>query len=203
MKITKISPAVKTAGRYNIFVDGVYSFSLEETQLLASRLKTGAEISEDDLKELKNDSEFGKAYARALDLILRRPRSRYEILQYTKRKKWSEEISDKVIEKLENKNYINDMKFAEFWVQARKNSKPISQRKLRAELLQKRVDQKLIDETLLQYSDEDQNQALIKLINKKQKNYKDEQKLIAYLARQGFGYDDIKKAIAKESEKND
>ena len=35
-------------------------------------------------------------------------------------------------------------------------------------------------------------------IAKKAKKYTDEQKLIAYLARQGFSFDEIKKAISKE-----
>ena len=37
-----------------------------------------------------------------------------------------------------------------------------------------------------------------KIIAKKAKKYTDEKKLVAYLARQGFSYDEIKRAILKE-----
>ena len=37
-----------------------------------------------------------------------------------------------------------------------------------------------------------------KIIAKKAKKYADEKKLVAYLARQGFSYDEIKRALSKD-----
>ena len=82
MLITKISPAVKTEGRYNVFVDGKYSFSLDEVQLAALALRKNMEIDEQQLDQLKSESSFGKNYIRALDLVSRRPRSQREIRDY-------------------------------------------------------------------------------------------------------------------------
>jgi SOS response regulatory protein OraA/RecX len=61
------------------------------------------------------------------------------------------------------------------------------------ELRQKRID----DETIQKVLDDDQadeQEILKELINRKrrQTRYRDDQKLIAYLARQGFNYSDIK-----------
>lgn len=195
MKITKIQPAVKTAGRYNIFVDEKYSFSLDEAQLLDQKLKTGFEISEKKLDELKGESEFGKSYARALELILRRPRSVREMKDYARRKKWEIELRDRIIEKLSEKGYLDDRKFANFWLKARVSSKPISKRKLNAELLQKGIKREIIDEALVEYTDIDEQDALAALIKKKRNKYADEQKLMAYLASQGFSYGSIKEAL--------
>jgi regulatory protein len=39
---------------------------------------------------------------------------------------------------------------------------------------------------------------LQKIIAKKRSRYDDEQKFMAYLARQGFSYDDIKEALREE-----
>lgn len=195
MKITKIQPAVKTAGRYNIFVDEKYSFSLDEAQLLDQKLKAGFEISEKKLDELKGESEFGKSYARALELILRRPRSVREMKDYARRKKWEIELRDRVIEKLSEKGYLDDRKFANFWLKARVSSKPISKRKLNAELLQKGIKREIIDEALVEYTGIDEQDALATLIKKKRNKYADEQKLMAYLASQGFSYGSIKEAL--------
>ncbi len=197
MKITKIQPAVKTAGRYNIFVDEKYSFSLDENQLLQQKLNIGLEISDEKLDELKGESEFGKSYARALELILRRPRSFREMHDYARRKKWEEELTDRVLGRLSEKGYLDDKKFANFWLKARINSKPISKRKLSAELQQKGVSREIIDEVLSEYSYSDEQDALLILVNKKRSKYADEQKLMAYLASQGFSYGAIKEALQK------
>lgn len=200
MKITKIQPAVKTAGRYNIFVDEAYSFSLEESQLLQLKLKTGVEIDEKQIEHFKTESEFGKSYARALELILRRPRSKREMNDYAKRKKWDTELTNRVLEKLSEKGYVDDQKFAQFWLKARVASKPISKRKLQSELLQKGIANDIIEETLVDYTNEQESDALVALIQKKQKKYPDQQKFMAYLASQGFGYSDIKDAFLKMQE---
>lgn len=197
MKITKIQPAVKTAGRYNIFVDEQYSFSLDENQLLDQKLKTGFEISKKQLDELKGESEYGKAYARALELILSRPRSEKEMKDYAWRKKWDEQLSDRVLGKLRDKGYLDDEKFAQFWLRARTGGKPRSKRKISAELSQKGVKREIVDKVLQGYDDEDEMSALRKLVDKKRGKYSDEQKFMVYLAGQGFSYDMIKQALDK------
>jgi regulatory protein len=199
MKITKIQPAVKTAGRYNVFVDEKYSFSLDENQLLDEKLKIGFEIEEVDLLKLKGESEFGKSYARALELILSRPRSEKEMRDYAYRKKWDEELSDRVLKKLRDKGYLDDRKFTEFWLRARINGKPKSKRKISAELAQKGVKREIADEILAQYTDDQEMVTLLQLVEKKRKKYTDEQKFMAYLAGQGFSYDMIKKAIKDDN----
>ena len=44
MKITDIKAQVRRAGRYSIFVDGKYAFSLSDTALLEQKLKLGQEL---------------------------------------------------------------------------------------------------------------------------------------------------------------
>lgn len=198
MKITKIQPAVKTAGRYNIFVDEKYSFSLDENQLLDLKLKTGFEVSDQLLDELKGESEYGKAYARALELILSRPRSEKEMKEYAWRKKWDEELSGRVLGRLRDKGYLDDEKFAQFWLRARTGGRPRSKRKISAELAQKGVKREIVDKVLHDYDDDSEMLALRKLVDKKRSKYADEQKFMAYLAGQGFSYDMIKEAVKKE-----
>ena len=67
-------------------------------------------------------------------------------------------------------------------------------RKLQAELRAKGVDTKIIEELLVNSSRTDQEE-LQKIIAKKRSRYDDEQKFMQYLARQGFSYDDIKRAL--------
>ena len=89
---------------------------------------------------------------------------------------------------------MDDEKFACWWIRNRKINTGISIRKLRQELSAKRVSNDIIDIVLAQ-SDRDDNCEIIKIINKKRSRYPDENKMIAYLARQGFSYEDIKHGL--------
>lgn len=198
MKITDIKPAVKTPGRWNVFVDGKYSFSLSETQVLEHRLKVGSELDDETLATLKDDSLFGKAYARALEYIFRRLRSEKEMLDYARRKEWTNEIRDRVIERLREKGYLDDKKFAESWVRSRTAMKPSSRRKLELELRQKGVALAIIQEVVSDEGEHNELAALRRIVAKKRARYSDEQKFMAYLARQGFSFDAIKEVLNED-----
>lgn len=198
MNITKISPAVKTEGRYNVFVDNEFSFSLDETQLVTLGLKKGDAIDELQLLELKNESDFGKNYIRAVDLISRRLRSEREIRDYARRKQWTEDNTERVIDRLCERGYLNDERFAESFVRSRANTRNFSAKRMKVELQKKGVKPDIITNMLAESDDYDEMAALRKMIAKKINKYDDERKLVAYLARQGFKYDDIKSALVDD-----
>lgn len=199
MIITKIAAAVKTAGRYNVFVDEEYSFSLDELQLVELGLKRGQELDEESLKKYKEVSNFGKNYLRALDLISRRIRSEKEIRDYAFRKKWSNENTEKVIERLYQYNYLDDEKFAKSFVESR-SSRAISVKKLKIDLFQKGISQSIIEKVLSENESFDENESIRKLIEKKRTYYNDDKKLIKYLMSKGFLYDDIKRCMNETDE---
>ena len=99
--------------------------------------------------------------------------------------------------RLIEKKYIDDEKFAKFWVENRNQRKGSSIKKIKSELFSKGVSSDIIEQVLSESNRNDEDE-IQKIIAKKAKKYTDEQKLIAYLARQGFSFDEIKKAISKE-----
>ena len=109
----------------------------------------------------------------------------------------SKEITERVYNRLVERGYIDDDKFARFWVENRNITKGTSRRKLQAELQAKGVNAATIDAHLSQSERSDANE-LQKIIMKKRKRYPDERKFMQYLARQGFGYDDIRNALSEE-----
>lgn len=212
MKITDISVQVKNKDRVNISVDGKFRFSLDIFQVGELVLKVGKEYSDQELIELETESQFGKLYARALEYTMMRPHSAKEVRDYLWRKtrttKYktrdgqlkeregvSTAITERVYDRLLEKGYINDESFARYWAENRNQTKGASRRKLTAELRAKGVDQGVI-EAALENSPRDEEDELQKVINKKARQYPDEQKFIMYLMRQGFRYDDIKNALA-------
>ncbi len=206
MKVTDIKQQVKRAGRYSVYIDGAYVFSLGEAELLRSGLRIGREYTAAELEELKRVAVADKAYMRALDYLARRPRSRWEVEDYLRRKQYDSPTIDAILNTLSIKGYVDDAAFAEAWVRSRRQLKPTSLRRLRQELLQKRVDEEVITQVLAQ-DNANQNEGagetetIRQLAAKKrsQPRYQDDQKLIAYLLRQGFRYDDIKTALQDQS----
>ena len=199
MKITAIKQQVKKANRYSFYVDGKYSFSLSENDFVNYGLVSGQEITEQDLSKYKQASDDGKWLDRTLNLLSYRPRTEWEIRSYLKRKDCPEQIVDRTLNKLRVNKYLDDEQFAKRWVENRRLLKPVSRRKLSQELRAKRISSEILDRVL---SDDkeitDEKSVLRELVAKKSNRYPDRVKFMQYLARQGFGYEDIKAVLNEE-----
>lgn len=194
MKITAITHQVKQKDRYSIFIDGKFVFGLGGNDLLRLGLVCGQEITETELADLKAQSDLGKIYDKILNLLSFRQRSEWELREYLKRKNQSPANIEILLNMLSNMGYLDDFKFATAWVENRRLLKNISSLKLRSELQQKRVPTDVIEE-VLKVDQTDEKSVLKEIIERKGKRYPDKQKLTAYLARQGFRYDDIKQVL--------
>ena len=197
MKITRIVQQEKDKGRYSIFVDEKYAFSLSESALLESKLVVGQELQPAELKEWKLESADDKVSGSALRYAAMRLRSHWEMAQYLQRRDAPPALAEKILNKLSNIGLLDDQKFAEAWVANRRLLRPTSKRKLQQELRAKRVSDEVINRTLAEGAGDEQT-ILRELIAKKRRlsKYKaDPLKLMNYLARQGFSYGDIKDAL--------
>jgi regulatory protein len=199
MKITAIRPQQKIRNRYSIYCDDRYAFSVSESMLLEQRLVAGQELSEADLKKFKQLSSDDNSFNNALRYAAIRNHSEWEMEQYLKRKNISENQSGVIISKLSDLGFIDDRNFAKSWVENRRLLKPISKRRLEQELRQKHLSSDIIKEALDEDSG-DELKILKDLIAKKgqQSSYKDKTRLMGYLSRQGFSYEDIKRALSDD-----
>lgn len=214
MKITSLSAQIHSPDRVNVSIDGKYRFSLDISQVIDLGVKVGREIDEAELAELETEGQFGKLYSRAVEYSLLRPHSVREVKDYLWRKTrstkyksrtgeikerdgYSPALADRVLQKLQQKNYVNDEQFARWWVENRNQTKGTSLRKLSAELRAKGVTGEII-EIVLSETERTDDDELAKIVAKKRMKYPDDQKLMQYLARQGFRFDDIKKVLEEE-----
>ena len=195
LRITDLRQAVKNENRVNVFVNGKYSFSLDISQVVDFHLKKGLVISEEQLAEYKRASEFGKLYQRTLEWVLMRPRSEKETYDYLYKKVYEKKLDkdyiNRIIDRLKEKKYLNDETFARYYVENRFVKKGISKKRLRMELMKKGVATGIVDDTLSGRNDEEE---IKKMIIKKRARYDDE-KLTAYLCRQGFDYQLVKDLV--------
>lgn len=197
MKITSIKQQVKSTNRYSVFVEGKYGFSLSESALLDSKIVSGQELSKQELGEFKKLSSEDKLYNQTLRYVAMRPRSRWEIEFYlTRKKQASPPLAEIILNKLSNIGLIDDTKLAQSMVNDRRLLRPASRRKMILDLRKKRISDDLIEQAI-GHESEDEQAALLAVIESKrrQTKYQDDQKLMQYLARQGFNYGDIKDAL--------
>ncbi|MBR2709164.1 RecX family transcriptional regulator [Candidatus Saccharibacteria bacterium] len=219
--ITDLKQGVKDPNRVNVFIDGAFAFSLDVAQVVDLKVKVGRKLSGEELEELKRASEFGKAYQRALEWVLVRPRSVRELKDYLKRSKYKKEMEERkkewqvkddgrerkrertgaidfsgmILERIVERGYVDDKKFAEWYVENRFVKKGVSKKRLKMELAEKGVSREIIDEVVDMRDDEEE---IEKILLKKRAKYDDE-KLIGYLCRQGFSYDLAKEMVKKEA----
>lgn len=200
MQITAIKQQVKRQDRYSIFVDGKYAFSLSESGLIESRLASGQELDAEQLAALKRIAGQDKAYGNALRYVAMRPHSEWEVAAYLRRKQVDEPTAQAIINRLRAVDLVNDLEFARAWVANRHLLKSTSKRRLQQELRQKHVPVDIIDAVLAE-DETNERDALRELVTKKRGHSKyqtDPTKLMQYLARQGFSYDDIKSVMQED-----
>lgn len=215
MRVTALTVQQKDPNRVNVMVDGKYRFSLDIAQVVDLGIKVGEECDETRLTELETESQFGKLYARALDYCSMRPHSSREMKDYLYRKTLAKKvkshrtgevkerpgvdqpIAERVYGRLVERGHIDDEKFASYWIENRNLTKGASRRKLYGELSAKGVRRETI-EKYLAATERNDTDELLKVIAKKRPRYSDEQKLIQYLVRQGFRYDDVKSALGED-----
>ncbi len=214
MKITSIAIQTRNNNRVNVAVDGKYRFSLDLFQVSEIGIKVGQDILDPQIELFESESKFGKLYGRALEYCLVRPRSVKELRDYLYRKTmsrkdktgkildgYSSDITARVLDRLIEKKYLDDQKFANYWVDNRLQRKGISHRKLTAELRSKGVSSEFIDQSLMS-TDRNNATEIQKIISKKRHRYIDDNKFMMYLARQGFDYEDIKTALNQDDDVN-
>lgn len=198
MRVTAIKQQVKNKERASIFVDGKYSFSLGLSDLVTEKLKVGFELDEPGLSALKKKSDDGKLKMRSLEWVLGRPHSIREFKDYLRRKKAEPEFVEKLIEEFLKRGYLDDKKFALWWLD-RRVRKQKSNRSIESELRGKGIDREVITEVINGEGESEMERLKITVGKLKSRaRYQDQQKLTAYLVGKGYSYSLVKEVLNQD-----
>jgi len=205
MKITDIKRQNKRDDRFNIYIDGNYGFSLSELDILKSKIEIGKELKKEEILSLKGDDERAKIMNKAFDYLARRNYAQKELKSKLLRKFPKGDLVEKVIERIKELGYIDDEKFVREWIEYRLISKPRGRILIRRELLAKGVNVELVEKILdLVYNRDRERKELARLLDLRRNRYlkdkKGRNKLISYLLRRGFLWEDIKQSMESEEE---
>ncbi|MBM4765074.1 recombination regulator RecX [Bacillus sp. B15-48] len=204
--ITKIEVQKRNKERYNIFLDQgkgeEYAFSVDETVLIKYQLKKGIELDDLSITEILYKDDIQKAYHIAIQYLSHRMRSEGEVREHLLKKEKANSVIQEVIHRLTEQKYLNDREFSEAYVRTQINTTDKGPDVIKAELKNKKVEESIIDEALVEFPLEVQIEKIILIANKYvNKNSRDssrivKQKLEQQLVRKGYSYDVI--SIASE-----
>lgn len=193
MTVTKIEPLSKT--RYKVFIEGQFAFTLYKGEL--SRYHIAEEcVLEEDVYEAIRKIVIKRAKLRAMHLLSDMGRTESQLRTKLKQGGYTEEIAEEAIRYVKSFGYVNDAEYVRSFIDSRKEKK--SKKEIYAALKQKGVASEVIEQVFeeLDYGEEDSRRAIEALVRKK--NYhpetadlKEKQKMMGYLMRKGFRYEDV------------
>ena len=197
MTVTKIEAVNKT--RYRVYLDDQFAFVLYKGELSRYKVAEGAEIAEDIVNEIRTEVVLKRAKLRALHLLNTMGRTEEQLRRKLKDSDYTEEFVEAAMQYVKSFGYVNDAEYARNFILNRKDKK--SRKELYVLLSQKGIEGNILDEVFEEVYDEDASKEAIYTILRK-KNYDPEtadriqtQKILAYLTRKGFSYENIRQVL--------
>lgn len=187
--ITAIEAQQRNKERVNVYLDGVYAFSLQAIE--AAHLQRGQQLTPRQIAQLRDADALHQAVDRAVRFLAYRPRSTHEVRSNLARHGTPEPVIDLAVDRLTSLGYLDDHAFARFWVENRGMFKPMSPRALRYELQRKGVPDAAISAALepVDVIDAAYRAARERARRLRGATHHDfTQKLGAFLQRRGFSY---------------
>lgn len=140
---------------------------------------------------------------KAFEILARRGQAEKELKTKLLKKFPNCSLIEKIIKRLKELGYLNDEKFTREWIESRIRTKPRGRILIRRELLTKGVKAELVEKILeLVYNREREKKELRELFSFKRKRYSPDRqgrnKLVSYLLRRGFLWEDIKDNLESE-----
>jgi len=210
MKISKI--VNKDAKNVLVHFDNDEVLFLSVDIFYKSGLKKNDEISDDRFSALIKENRLFHIRQRAFRYLGRRQHSTSELRIKLKQKGYETEFINEVLEDLKQKDYLDDTKFAEMFVEEKIKLKLWGEQKLRSELIKRGINSKIISDVLRNIiSDEDKlNNAKIiaskkydTLKNRNLENDVIKRKLFTFLNSRGYNYDVIKEVCEKRIDEDE
>lgn len=198
--ITKISVQQKRIDRYNIEIDGDYSFSADEAVLIEFNLKKGEVLTEADIEGIVLRDGVHRGVNTAINFLSLRMRSRKEVLDYLKKKEIEPNSWEEIMERLQLMGYLNDEQFADAYIKTQIQTTEKGPKLILRELKEKGIEGDIAARLIEQYTVEDQVEKAAALFKKQLKKFKrdslflQQKKAEQYLMTKGYSADIVKRA---------
>ena len=199
--------------KIHLSLDGEYIATVNADYWFTCGIKSGSEVTPEQLEELLTESARRKMMNKALDLLSMRDYSRRELSDKLVTKAWEkkeqkdmdlgslkQQASD-ICDRLEELGLLNEERFARSYVDELLRRKHLSKSGLKTALIQKGVQRDII-ETVLEEVDVDPVEQIRELLATKFKNRdlsdeKQKTRTVNALLRLGYRYNEIHAAMGE------
>lgn len=184
-------------------VDQVAQFK-ELIQMIQQIENRNRPKSPEEIEELErlNNPDYEKAKNQVFRFLSYRERSIKEVRDYLQeRKGYNEEVTEAVIRRMIDLDYLNDRRFVSLWVKDRANSGRRGPNLLKKELQEKGISPELIEDIVeIEFDSGRELEVACQLARKKVQTYlakpeKARARLWRYLESKGFRYSTIKNVV--------
>ena len=169
----------------------------------------GQELDTDELRQWLLPRQYPMALNDAVALLAQRAQASGEIAQKLRRRLYMEDTIEMVLYKLEKERLLDDEAFAREWAASRARSQ-VGRMRIRQELRMKGISPEMAEIALEELDEEESDTAAVALAKKLLKRYDREdderkamQKLLAAMARRGYGYEESRQAVEKALEEQE
>ena len=196
MIITEIKKS-KQLMKYHLYVDDVFFGVFLDEMLAKFNLKTGQEVDEELLYNIKEENDEKLAFLTAVNYLERYNVSTKGLKDYLYRKNFKKNNIESAVEKLKEYGYLDDRNFAKNYFESLSATK--GKRVIINKLKEKGISEEIIDELVEDVSDEAEEERAKILAEKFAKNrentLKNKQKCFAHLIYKGYDYSVAQKIV--------
>lgn len=212
MKLLKLEPSSRVEGRWLVWLEDGSLLRVGEGDVVSFSLYAGMELSEEQLEGLKQAQEKAKLKNKALTLLAARPMSQRELerklsakaprkgapQEGEEQRQQRREMAQEVAQRMAQVGLVDDREYASTVVRhySRKGYGPA---KIRDELYRRGVPREFWDEAMEERDQgDDKLRALVeKKLRGAQPTREELKKVSAYLARRGFGWEEISRVLSQ------
>ena len=195
MIITNIEAVTKAKSR--VYIDEQLAFVLYKGELYRYKIKKDEEISDETYREIIDEVLTKRAKIRCIYLLKSMDRTEYQLRTKLKQGGYPEEAINRAIDYVKNLHYIDDNRYAQYYIDGRTGSK--SKQQIVQDLLRRGISKEQIQSIYEQKEPEDETEQIRKWVAKRvdleTSDPKEINRLYGFLMRKGFQASDISKVI--------
>ena len=191
--------------RSKVFVDGEFAFVLYKGELRDYKIKVGNEISQSTYDEITGVVLSKRSKLRAMNLLQKKDYTEKQLRDKLSEGLYPQELIDEAIDYVKSYKYLDDNRFARDYITYHMSMR--SRNRIIQDLVQKGIGKDFLMPIIEEIYEEVGESAdtdveleqiqnlLIKKHYDKDMEFKDKQKIMAFLMRRGYSMDKIRHAI--------
>lgn len=197
-----VTDIVENSETFEIYIDDEYKYTISEQVLNKYEIEIGKKVGYMEDMYIQKKSLDYECMNKAIKKLSYNQRTTKEMMVYFKEKGYEESLSERIVVKLIELGYLDDLTYAiNYLIYQSKNrlkSKTVALYNLRGKGISQNIAEKAMEEVECQIDDDC---AIMKLLNKKVKNVNDlkdkktREKVKMFLYRKGFNLNRINKAL--------